>query len=62
MRVNLLKRLESSINSFTITLHNYIIKLENSRYLEKNTNLYYDDISIDDLNNDEQLERFISWK
>ena len=56
MRVNLLKRLESSINSFTITLERILYQVEKGiKGLEKNINPEYEDLSIDDINNDEQL-------
>ena len=56
MRVNLLKRLESSINSFTITLERILYQVEKGiEGLEKNISPEYEDLSIDDINNDEQL-------
>lgn len=56
MRINLLKRLESSINSFTITLERILYQVENGiEGLEKNISPEYEDLSIDDINNDEQL-------
>lgn len=63
MRVNLLKRLESSVNSFTITLERLHYQVENMiDSLEKNINPEYEDISIDDLNNDEQLSDLLVGK
>lgn len=56
MRVNLLKRLESSINSFTITLERILYQVEKGiEGLEKNISPEYEHLSIDDINNDEQL-------
>lgn len=56
MRVNLLKRLESSINSFTITLERILYQVEKGiAGLEKNISPELEDLSIDDINNDEQL-------
>ena len=56
MRVNLLKRLESSINSFTITLERILYQIEKGiEVLEKNISPEYEDLFIDDINNDEQL-------
>lgn len=56
MRVNLLKRLESSINSFIITLERILYQVEKGiAGLEKNISLELGDLSIDDINNDEQL-------
>lgn len=50
MRVNLLKRLESSINSFTITLERILYQVEKGiKGLEKNINPEYEDLSIDDI-------------
>lgn len=56
MRVNLLKRLESSINSFTITLERILYQVEKGiAGLEKNISPELENLSIDDINNDEQL-------
>lgn len=56
MRVNLLKRLESSINSFTITLERILYQVKKGiEGLEKNISPEYEDLSIDDINNDEKL-------
>ncbi|MEG1410095.1 MAG: helicase-related protein [Terrisporobacter sp.] len=56
MRVNLLKRLESSINSFTITLERLLYQVDKGiEGLEKNISPELEDLSIDDINNDEQL-------
>ena len=56
MRVNILKRLESSINSFTITIERLLNQVEEGiKSLNKNVSSEFEKFSIADVNNDDQL-------
>ncbi len=61
MRVNLLKRMESSIHSFALTVSKIIYKIDNTLELihkhadDYNSNLNIDDIDLDDENIDPEL-------
>lgn len=53
MRVNILKRMESSINSFTITVDRLLEKVEHQlARLDNSGSEFYDDLSIEDIAED----------
>lgn len=65
MRVNLLKRLESSVDSFRITLSKFITGIENTIHkieeYEKNGNAVYTDVeNIDDLNYEAESDDWLN--